>query len=139
MCVQEKAHSASRLSIAQVVEQLPDRQDIAAHVTLLQRCRREGIEVGYRNLGRPDQAASDLDPAIAQLLRTLIEWLLTPTWAASKMFLTEHAGALLNDQAETLLTTLAQQQPDQAVFADHLVVLHTARSKGIEAAFTNRN
>jgi Trypsin-like peptidase domain/Tetratricopeptide repeat len=69
----------------------------------------------------------------------LVEWVQTQSWTASEELLSEHASTLLTDQADATLEHLIDQNPGNTTLLDHLNILRTARSRGIETTYAELN
>lgn len=69
-------------------------------------------------------------------VETLVRaWLEVGSWGESRTFLTDHAGALLSEEADAIVHRLAAEHPEQEVLTLHEELLEAARVGGIETAF----
>ncbi len=59
----------------------------------------------------------------------------TPSWDASRQFLTERAETLLTEAAEAALRQLIDDNPTEQVLPVHLAILQSARDDGIDEAY----
>ena len=69
------------------------------------------------------------------LTDTVIAWVRTPDWTASRAYLDEHFAALLTDDAEAALEHLIDANPATAGLRDYLGLLQAARARGLEGAY----
>ncbi len=80
-----------------------------------------------------------LDPeamaAIQAVEPMLLEWIQTPDWDASQLFLAEHQGTLLTDVGEKALDLLVRANPHNELLTVHLALLRRCRQLGVDAAF----
>jgi tetratricopeptide (TPR) repeat protein len=65
----------------------------------------------------------------------LIAWIQTPDWADSEAYLQQHAADLLSDEAEAVLASLQQANPDRPAILQHLALLRRCRVIGIGPAY----
>jgi len=70
-----------------------------------------------------------------ELTDTVIAWVRTPDWQASRAYLDEQADALLADRGEAALEHLIDHNPASADLRDHLDLLQAARADGPDAAY----
>ncbi len=70
-----------------------------------------------------------------ELTGTVIAWVQTPDWRASRTYLNDHAVTLLTDRGEAALEDLIDVNPDSSDLLEHLALLQAARSRGPDAAY----
>jgi hypothetical protein len=70
-----------------------------------------------------------------ELVGTIIAWVRTPDWGASRAYLDAHAAALLAHRGESALEHLIDHNPASADLRDHLALLQAARAHGTDAAY----
>ncbi|HUY79335.1 MAG TPA: hypothetical protein VMV29_21375, partial [Ktedonobacterales bacterium] len=164
--------SASRLWLARHLDELPaDAQaqlassaaqlramgaDAAAktmerHARLLDAARRVGVDAAYHEVigdeafdaaATEETAVGDI-AALKRIFDTVLAWIETPNWAASRDFLVAHPE-LLDDEAEAILArmyeveTEQRDQRDRQVIVDHQRLLRDARQLGVDAAYIAR-
>jgi CHAT domain/Tetratricopeptide repeat len=110
---------------------------IVIHQTLLQEARGGGIQAAYQRFLAPELEIRLSDQEQGQLLCQLEEWIMTPDWRQSQMYLETHPG-LLTEAAEDLLASLQLgQQTDQVrtTLGQHQQLLRRTREEGITAAY----
>jgi CHAT domain-containing protein/tetratricopeptide (TPR) repeat protein len=112
------------------------------HAELLREVRSVGVDTAYLAIIGEDafhaDAKNDPPPIDTMLSDRVVEWVRAPDWDASRAYLTAHAGDLLSDDAERLLSVLHDGQPTEGArraVADHQQLLRDARANGIESAY----
>lgn len=112
-----------------------NRQIVADHQRLQRDARERGIDAAYRDfLGEVARAHRPRGrPLNREIERRLIEWLQTPTWDASRAYLTGHPE-LLSDAGEAGLASLLDIQSNanrRRTVAAHQRLLSLCRRLGI--------
>ena len=69
----------------------------------------------------------------------LVAWVQTPDWTKSQVYLEQHAGQLLTDEAEGVLLLLQESNPDNESIPLHQTLLKRCREIGIEQAYEELN
>jgi hypothetical protein len=128
------AHDATLLTdmaeatLEHLIDLTPGQPQVVLHLAILQAARSHGIDAAYTVLG---------ESVVRQALtERLAGWVAsTPRWEESRRFLEEHSTELLTDEAEDILQTLADQNPDTLELIAHLGLLALCQSDGVEAAY----
>lgn len=127
------AHADALLSdqaegaLEHLIDEFPGESTRPLHLRLLQDARRDGVDPAYlaMHTTRRGEMLTDL----------LITWVDTNTWQQSRQFLDEYGDELLTDDAETLLHTLFDANPDHPDRLTHLGLLALCRLHGLEQAY----
>jgi hypothetical protein len=109
----------------------PDRDEmVEVHRILLRACRRDGIDAAF------DLQAHRNTPEYGRYLSNLLlGWLLSPTWEASKNYLTEQSADLLTEWAVHVTRKVVRQVPDTPMIAERLKLLEGCLEVGINEAY----
>ncbi len=113
-------------TLEHLIDDNPGDWQLTQHLAILQVARADGIDAAYDALHQ-----SLVWQALAD---RLLAWVTMPTWDESRSFLQEHTAELLTDEAESVLHTLVDQNPDSPALLAHLGLLTLCRSDGIEPA-----
>src|SRR6266540_3353887 len=113
-------------TLEHLIDDNPGDWQLTQHLAILQVARADGIDAAYDALHQ-----SLVWQALAD---RLLAWVTMPTWDESRSFLQEHTAELLTDEAESVLHTLVDQNPDSPALLAHLGLLTLCRSDVIEPA-----
>ncbi len=69
-----------------------------------------------------------------EAIETCVEWLRTPTWVASRDYLTSHAE-LLSETGVAALTEVALDYPEEPLIAQHHALLREIGQAGIDSSY----
>jgi hypothetical protein len=110
------------------------------HAALLREARATNVDSAYYAIIGNDAFAEEDEAtaSLAALVSLLQDWLNTPDWNASRIFLAAHAAELLTDDAEALLTLMSESEDDhdlQEILEDHANIIEGARQDGVDAAY----
>jgi hypothetical protein len=107
--------------------------ELALHARLLDLSQHHGIDDAYRSL-IGNEAFKDPDtPSRTELMALIREWINTPSWGESRIYLGAHPSIISDEGAALLRTAYHSLQDDEerATIRNHMEILRLVREYGL--------
>ncbi|HEX2039324.1 MAG TPA: tetratricopeptide repeat protein [Acidimicrobiales bacterium] len=118
---------------------MQERSTVRTTLRMLRRRDSTAFDAAWEATGRPLPVWLQYDHTDQALVASVLDWINTPDWVASREFLREHADVLLGEKVEATVEQLVDLLPQhEDTLREHLALLHLARSSSIDSAYDHR-
>jgi hypothetical protein len=122
---------------ARAREEDDNADDLALHAKLLDQARHLGVDTAYRLLIGAEAFHDPNAPTQLALLAQIREWMNTPNWIESRVYLAGHL-AIVSDEGVKLIRDsyhLLTDAEERATIREHLGILRLVREHGVTEGY----